>query len=450
MLSGIIDQALSWEELGQCLTQQQPPEEQTFRRALAEGRVHNALASLRLFGDDTEKDVRVKLYRDSAAWCPYCHKVWLLLEEKQVSYRVEKINMRCYGDKPTSYTRKYGQLLPAAEIDGQGITESNDIMQAIEQRFPARPMTPTSNTDAGRRVRPLLRLERDLFGAWLQWLCSPRNARAQFEETMDEVDRELGKGGGPYFLSGVSGAPGDGFGIVDIMFAPFLERIAASIPYFKGLPVRRNPRWPHINAWYDAMDRRPAYAPTKSDFYTHCHDLPPQLGGCHSAADAKRCQAEVDGQDAKGWALPLPDSDAACLEPFALSPNGSDARAARREAAERLVHNHKAIARFAARGAGSPGPKPVSAPLADPTAVPAEAAVPAVDLALRHISHALLEGPKAVTPSAFGAASAPTAASLQYLKDRVGVPRDMSYAAARQLRAHISWFQQHLAHGAAH
>ena len=44
--------------------------------------------------------------RDSAAWCPYCQKVWLQLEEKQIPYVIEKINMRCYGDKPATYTAK--------------------------------------------------------------------------------------------------------------------------------------------------------------------------------------------------------------------------------------------------------------------------------------------------------------------------------------------------------
>ena len=34
---------------------------------------------------------RLKLYRDSAAWCPYCEKVWLYLEEKGIPYQVEKV-----------------------------------------------------------------------------------------------------------------------------------------------------------------------------------------------------------------------------------------------------------------------------------------------------------------------------------------------------------------------
>ena len=52
----------------------------------------NPAALRRTFGQPGEP--RVKLYRDHAAWCPYCHKVVLQLEEKRIPYIIEKINMR--------------------------------------------------------------------------------------------------------------------------------------------------------------------------------------------------------------------------------------------------------------------------------------------------------------------------------------------------------------------
>jgi len=67
----------------------------------AEGLIPHTDAKVRYFGKDRSKP-RVKIYRDQAAWCPYCQKVWLLLEEKQVDYEVEKVPMRSYGDKPRS------------------------------------------------------------------------------------------------------------------------------------------------------------------------------------------------------------------------------------------------------------------------------------------------------------------------------------------------------------
>ena len=60
-------------------------------RATGEGSPHTD-AQIRLFGTNSEP--RVTLFRDTAAWCPYCQKVWLLLEEKKIPYKIVKINMR--------------------------------------------------------------------------------------------------------------------------------------------------------------------------------------------------------------------------------------------------------------------------------------------------------------------------------------------------------------------
>ena len=96
----------------------------------------NAQATLRLFGSE-ESAVRVTLYRDHHAWCPYCQKVWLLLEEKQVPYKIEKVPMRSYGDKPKWFLDKVPSgLLPVIELDGRMITESLVIMQLLDGSFP--------------------------------------------------------------------------------------------------------------------------------------------------------------------------------------------------------------------------------------------------------------------------------------------------------------------------
>ena len=50
----------------------------------------------------------------------------------------------------------------------------------------------------------------------------------------------------------------------------------ASLLYWKGLPLRATGQLPNMDAWLVAFEARPAYIATKSDYYTHCKDIPPQ------------------------------------------------------------------------------------------------------------------------------------------------------------------------------
>ena len=162
------------------------------------------------------------------------------LEEKRVPYRVEKINMRCYGDKPSSFLAKVPSgLLPVIEFEGRIYTESALIAALIEDKYPQnKPLMPAKGS-AERSEADALLLERQLFNRWMQWLTSARadaQGRGALEAALDEVDAALQRKGGPYFL-------GKELSLVDITFAPFLERIAASIMYYKGLKVRAGGRW---------------------------------------------------------------------------------------------------------------------------------------------------------------------------------------------------------------
>jgi len=384
--------------------------------------------------------VRVVLYRDHAAWCPYCQKVWLQLEEKRVPYRVEKINMRSYGDKPDWFLQKVpGGLLPAVEIDGKLLTESLVIMQVIESTFASfgPPMLPSDDAGVGR-ANELLQLERQLFGAWCGLVFRPSmpgplgaGPKKAFEACLDKVEEALGESPGPWLLDGEHPT------VVDLQYVSHVERMNASVLYWKGINMRGGARWPRLERWLDAFEQRPAYQASKSDYYTHVMDIPPQYGpgfedGSREASEAREL---ISG---KSWRLPLALGPAG-LEP--LTPHmDKGEEAARHEAAYRLAGNAAAITRFAARGAGRPGRKQFGAPLADPYATPDDAIQPAVDELLRGVACALLTGDasEAAAPAAGVKNKAAARECLAYLRDRVGVPRDMPLAPAMHLRAYLN------------
>ena len=346
----------------------------------------NAQAQLRLFGH-SEADVRVILYRDHHAWCPYCQKVWLWLEEKQIPYRIAKVTMFCYGEKESWYQRKVPSgMLPALELDGRIITESDDILLALEREF-----QPLAWSMEDPTVIPLRRLERLLFRAWCSWLCYPRRSprddqfhQEKFTSVVAQVEAALAATPGPYFLSE--------FSTVDVIFTPYVERMNASLFYYKGYSLREeNPR---LSAWFDAMESRPTYRGTQSDFSTHVHDLPPQMGGCYDNENPQRLinQSKVDN----GPWFGLPD---------VTYPEPENSR---REALQRVIKHRRNLIRVN----------------------PAENSF--FEEALRCALTHLITGEVCLPPP--GSDSA-----LRYLRDRICVPRDMSIYAAKRLRESLEF-----------
>ena len=415
------------------------------QRALGRGPPHTD-ALLRLFDAPDEDAVRVTLYRDDAAWCPYCQKVWLLLEEKRIPYRVKKINMRSYGPKPAWFTRMVpGGLLPAIELDGELMTDSLPIMQVLDSAFGHLdpPMLPPSGSDDFAKANALLNLERQLFRDWCTLTFRPGKGIFDAHEkallkTMGQVDAALRSTAGPWFLGG------DAPSLVDLQYISHIERMLASLLYWKGVraPEPRTPHnrrarrhavapcaqlrirgtrdFPGLNTWLEAFEARPAYLATKSDYYTHVRDIPPQYGEGYFAGGAEEFTNAIGGERG-AWRLPLELGRPGAVEPIAPGQLGeseevfaeifptrapprfgsppcrratalSRAQASRHEAAFELASNGRAVARFAARGAGSAGVPGYQAPLADPNAEPAEDMVDPADAVLRHVVGALLEG----------------------------------------------------------
>jgi len=474
----------SWEDIRSDLESKQTPDERAFRSNVKKGiGPASPLHKIRLFDESNkEEDIRVTLYRDHASWCPvsipflqlnvicyirfpsliyppllamqYCQKVWMFLEEKRIPYRIEKINMRCYGEKPASFQRlQPSGAIPVAIIDGRTLNQSNDIIYTLEELFTGgkqKSMLPPQDDSAKRmKAQQLLKLERSLFSAWMSYLTGSSRSKGSFINVLGEVENELKNADGDFFL-------GNEVSLVDCMYAPFLERIAASMIFFKGLQIRvpkgAMTDYPAINRWFDAMETLESYTLTKGDYYSHCWDLPPQLGGCVFEDGGGPYEQAINGEKlvdgSRGsWELPI--------EPHlgGVEPDWhwcGDENAAKREAVERLSYNHGAIVSFAARGAGKKGLPPYSAALSDPNAVPNDSVKTSVDACLSIVCLALLNGVDSVADDlekivmTLSKQGGPqhvenVIASLAYLRDRIGVPRDMRLPAATQLRAHINY-----------
>jgi glutathione S-transferase len=372
-----VRQALSWQQLGAM----------TRWTKDYENGMTNAQSRLRLFGQ-SEENVRVKLYRDNHAWCPYCQKVWLFLEEKRVPYSIAKVTMFCYGKKEPWYLQKVRNgMLPAIELDGQVITESDEILAALEHTFG--PLgVPMAN------ITPQRRLERQLFRAWCQWLCYPaRSAKEEasnkraFQDVLAQVDASLNKTQGPYFLND--------FSLADVIFIPYVERMLGSLYYYKGFDMKEAA--PALARWFAALETRETYRGTQSDAHTHCHDLPPQMGGCYENGEAEqqRCKRLVD----EGPWDSLPDC------------GFTETQDAVEEALARTLKHRDAI---------------VAANCVQDKAK--------VDEALRAALTTLVNAPG----NTCSVSDKEMAVALMYVRDRVNVPRDMSIWAARKMRTALT------------
>ena len=369
----------------------------------AEARIEgptNAQANLRLFGQSPDA-VRVTLYRDHHAWCPYCQKIWLWLEEQRIPYRIRKVSMVCYGAKESWFQKLVPSgLLPALELDGRLITESDRILEALEAAF-----GPLGASLQDGAVLPLRQLERRMFRAWCHWLCRPgrtpaeeAEAQAQFERVAAAMEQALAATPGPFLL-------GPELTSADVVFVPFLERMAASFAYYKGFWLRQ--RHPLIGRWFDALERRSTYLGTQSDFHTHAHDLPPQMGCCQASGSVEQRQW-ADRIDHGPWPLPGPWPPQDAGHPVGdVDPETSQ-------------------------------PEPAAAPLIalarvlkhrQPLLVRNPLGPEAFDPALRCALLALLGGADPLPTPPPG-----SAVGLRYLRDRISVPRDMPLHAARRLR----------------
>lgn len=344
----------------------------------------------------------VLLYRDTNSWCPFCERVWFALEEKEIPFETEFIDL---SNKPKWYTDMVPTtLVPAAKIEGKLIYESKDILLALEDRFHTPPLLPEDPEENAIARQWIAASESSGFLAasykFLREATSDAhklaNLQTALEAKLDELEQALAQYPGSYFLST--------FSLVDIMYSPHLDRLAANAPVYRQYAIKGNPRFPRLNAWFTALNQRPAYHRVKSDPTTNNLLL------------RRRWGLEPIGNP-----LPLDAAD-------------SEALHYRAEAAERLSDNHEVAIGDILKNSG------VQALVGDGDISPIK---DAVDFHLRLLADYLINGDGTTLPwgrvggkeNFEPVVAAVGAIALAYVRNRICAPRDMSAGAATALRA---------------
>ena len=352
--------------------------------------ITNPYTNLRLFGYQ-ENEAKLVFYRDRHAWCPYCQKIWLWLELKQIPYKIEKINMFCYGKKETWFLDKVSSgKLPAIELNGKIITESDEIIYFLEKEYGF--LGTSINANDFQETR---RIERDIFRSWCEWLCrrnsifsSIDNRKINLKKSLQKLENLLEQSEtgliDPFYDSDGIIRPGTG----DVIFIPYLERINASLCYYKGFNLRIE--FPFINKWFSLLEKENAYLGTQGDFHTHSHDLPPQMGGCFKEVNEKQIYSSNSIDNGKG------------LGNLELNIEVDDEYYSRFALMRVIKHKEKII-----------------------NINPTDNVE--FDIALRSALTFMINNEINIPENSCGK-------GLRYLRDRISVPRDMPLLSARKLR----------------
>lgn len=363
---------------------------------------------IRLFGK-SELDIRVCLYRDHSSWCPYCHKVQLLLEYKQIPYAIKKENMNSYGEKSKEFLRRNpAGLLPVILLDGELKKESNQIMFLIEETF-QKPHPRTIPGDDNERMQAFhrfMRLERVLTGVWLSALRCPviqyPFARGPLVEALDMVEKSLFEFMGPYFF-------GEEPSFIDILYAPILMRISSTLKYFRNMDPAEGR--PNLTAWYNAMYTWEPSRKLMSDDISYALSIPPQIGTVRFLPQRTEVSTNIDKARAKH-----------------ILNDGDERKADRLEAAERFLNNFEAVFKDACKGANT-----------------IDISKPAVDLAFRAIGGVLVDPDTlenlemALKDEIVEDDRAAVCAALRFMRSRACTPRDMTVDGLEQFCGAINW-----------
>ncbi|XP_078178589.1 putative glutathione S-transferase DHAR1, cytosolic [Carex rostrata] len=159
---------------------------------------------------------------DKLGDCPFCHKILLMLEEKNVPYQMKLVNL---SDKPDWFLEinPEGKVPMYKDANGKWVPDSDVIAQIIEEKYPEPSLvTSPEYSTVGSKI----------FSGFINFFKSKDSTDGSEQALLDELrsfDEHL-KEHGPY-------VNGDKISAVDLNIAPKLYHMEVALGHFKGWKV---------------------------------------------------------------------------------------------------------------------------------------------------------------------------------------------------------------------
>eukprot|EP01018_Ginkgo_biloba_P020954 Gb_12086 [translate_table: standard] len=186
--------------------------------------------------------------------CPYAQRVWIARNYKGLQdIQVLPIDLQ---DRPDWYKEKVypPNKVPSLEHNGKVTGESLDLLQYLDNHFEGPKLNPTDPAKK-EAADELLKYTDSFTKVGYSALSKPESEAGQeVGPALDYLENALGKfDDGPFFLGQ--------FSLVDIAYAPFVERYQVVFPRLKNYDITAGRS--KLSKWIEEVNKIDAYTKTK-------------------------------------------------------------------------------------------------------------------------------------------------------------------------------------------
>ncbi|KAJ4753969.1 Glutathione S-transferase [Rhynchospora pubera] len=190
--------------------------------------------------------------------CPYAQRTWIARNYKGLQDKIKLVAIDL-GDRPTWYKEKVypENKVPSLEHNNGVKGESLDLIKYIDTHFEGASLFPEDPAKQAFAEELLAYSDSFVKAIFSSLLAKGEDISADAVAALNKLEESLSKfEDGPFFL-------GRDFSLVDIAYAPFVERFQIFLSDLKKYDITDGK--PKLTTWIEELNKIDAYTATKLD-----------------------------------------------------------------------------------------------------------------------------------------------------------------------------------------